>query len=133
MHPVRAPAVGQALSLRRTVRAAGRPGRVRHRRLPDETVAADLTLLAERSVLLPSQQADGGWRFLPPATLRAYGRQMLRQLGQDRSSRPDISAGRTGAVAATAPRRESNRPVIVATNCEAAMGTSRFAQQVVVG
>jgi len=53
------------------------------RQLPDETVAAGLTLLAERSVLLPSQQADGGWRFLLPATLRAYGRQMLRQLGQD--------------------------------------------------
>ncbi len=52
------------------------------RQLSDETVAAALTLLSERSVLLPSQQA-GGRRFLLPATLRAYGRQMLRQLGQE--------------------------------------------------
>ena len=52
------------------------------RQLSDETVAAGLTLLSERSVLLAGQQA-GGWRFLLPATLRAYGRQMLRQLGQE--------------------------------------------------
>jgi predicted ATPase len=47
--------------------------------LPDESVAAGLSLLAERSVLL----AGGGRRFLLPATLRAYGAQMLRRLGQD--------------------------------------------------
>jgi len=52
-------------------------------RLPDATIAADLTLLAERSVLLPDRQAGGGPRFVLPATLRAYGRQMLRRLGQD--------------------------------------------------
>jgi len=58
------------------------------RQLPDETIAAGLTLLAERSVLLPDRpaglrQAGHGPRYLLPATLRAYGRQMLRQLGQD--------------------------------------------------
>jgi predicted ATPase len=53
------------------------------RQLSDETVAAGLTLLAERSVLLPDRQADGNPRFVLPATLRAYGRQMLRRLGQD--------------------------------------------------
>jgi predicted ATPase len=67
------------------------------RQLPDETVAAGLILLAERSLLLPdrkagarqadrkagAQQADHSPRFLLPATLRAYGRQMLRRLGQD--------------------------------------------------
>ena len=47
--------------------------------LPDESVAAGLSLLAERSVLL----ADGGERFLLPVTLRGYGRYMLRRLGQD--------------------------------------------------
>ncbi len=47
--------------------------------LPDESVAAGLSLLAERSVLL----AGGGRRFLLPATLCAYGAQMLRRLGQD--------------------------------------------------
>jgi predicted ATPase len=58
------------------------------RQLPDETVAAGLTLLAERSLLLPDQkagvrEADQSPRFLLPATLRAYGRQMLRRLGED--------------------------------------------------
>jgi predicted ATPase len=46
--------------------------------LPAETVEACLALLAGRSILL----ADGA-RFLLPATLRAYGRQMLRRLGQE--------------------------------------------------
>ena len=58
------------------------------RQLPDETIAAGLTLLAERSVLLPElptgvRQGDHSPRYLLPATLRAYGGQMLRQLGQD--------------------------------------------------
>ena len=55
--------------------------------LPDEAVAVGLDLLAERSVLLPEPPAGGappaGPRFVLPATLRAYGRQMLRRLGQD--------------------------------------------------
>ena len=53
------------------------------RQLSDETVAAALTLLAERSVLLSDRQAGGNPRFLLPVTLRAYGRQMLRQLDQE--------------------------------------------------
>jgi predicted ATPase len=58
------------------------------RQLPDETVAAGLTLLAERSLLLPdgkagARQDDHSPRFVLPATLRAHGRQMLRRLGQD--------------------------------------------------
>jgi len=51
--------------------------------LPAETVAAGLSLLEERSVLLASQQRDGTPCFLLPITLRAYGRRMLRRLGQD--------------------------------------------------
>jgi len=51
--------------------------------LPAETVAAGLSLLAERSVLLASQRPDGSRCFLLPATLRAYGRRMLRRLGQE--------------------------------------------------
>jgi len=60
--------------------------------LPDETVAAGLSLLAERSVLLADRRpggaaglaaSGGGRRFLLPVTLRAYGGQMLRRLGQD--------------------------------------------------
>jgi predicted ATPase len=50
--------------------------------LPDDTVRACLPLLAQRSVLLAERQAEGV-RFLLPATLRAYGRQMLRGLGQE--------------------------------------------------
>jgi predicted ATPase len=50
--------------------------------LPDETVEACLAMLAERSVVLADRRA-GGVRFLLPATLRAYGRGMLRELGQD--------------------------------------------------
>jgi predicted ATPase len=50
--------------------------------LPAETVAAGLSLLAERSVLLASQRPDGSPCFLLPATLRAYGGRMLRRLGQ---------------------------------------------------
>jgi predicted ATPase len=50
--------------------------------LPDEVVAAGLSLLAERSVLLAVQRDGGGARFLLPSTLRAYGREMLRRLGQ---------------------------------------------------
>jgi predicted ATPase len=51
--------------------------------LPDGAVAACLSLLAERSVLLTGQQDGGDARFLLPITLRAYGRGMLRRLGQD--------------------------------------------------
>ncbi len=51
--------------------------------LPGEAVAAGLCLLAERSVLLADRLADGGARFVLPVTLRAYGGQMLRRLGQD--------------------------------------------------
>jgi len=51
--------------------------------LPAEAVAAGLSLLTERSLLLADRQGDGGLRFLLPVTLRAYGGQMLRRLGQD--------------------------------------------------
>ena len=51
--------------------------------LPGETVAAGLSLLAERSVLLASQPPDGSPCYLLPGTLRAYGRRMLRRLGQE--------------------------------------------------
>jgi len=52
--------------------------------LPDEAVVAGLTLLTERSVLLADgTDGDGGPRYLLPATLRGYGRRMLRRLGQD--------------------------------------------------
>jgi predicted ATPase len=47
--------------------------------LPDEAVAACLAMLAERSILLWDEPA--GFRL--PATIRAYGRTMLRRLGQD--------------------------------------------------
>ena len=50
--------------------------------LPDEAVAAGLSLLAERSVLLAGQHG-GHACFLLPAMMRAYGREMLRRLGQD--------------------------------------------------
>ena len=51
--------------------------------LAAEAIAAGLSLLAERSVLLSDRLADSGTRFLLPVTLRSYGRQMLRRLGQD--------------------------------------------------
>jgi predicted ATPase len=51
--------------------------------LPAETVAACLSLLAERSVLLASRPPDGSPSYLLPATLRAYGRRMLRRLSQE--------------------------------------------------
>jgi predicted ATPase len=51
--------------------------------LPAATVTADLSLLAERSVLLASRQPDGSPCYLLPVTLRAYGRRMLRRLGQE--------------------------------------------------
>ncbi len=51
--------------------------------LPDEAVAAGLSLLTERSVLLADRTDGGDARFLLPITLRAYGREMLRRLGQD--------------------------------------------------
>ena len=50
--------------------------------LPDEAVAAGLSLLAERSVLLAGQHG-GHACFLLPTMMRAYGREMLRRLGQD--------------------------------------------------
>ena len=50
--------------------------------LPDEAVAAGLSLLAERSVLLAGQHG-GRACFLLPTMMRAYGREMLRRLGQD--------------------------------------------------
>ena len=51
--------------------------------LPAAAVAAGLSLLAERSVLLADRLAQDGARFVLPVTLRAYGGQMLRRLGQD--------------------------------------------------
>ena len=51
--------------------------------LPAEAVAAGLSLLAERSVLLADRPAGHEARFVLPVTLRAYGGQMLRRLGQD--------------------------------------------------
>jgi predicted ATPase len=51
--------------------------------LSDEAVAAGLTLLTERSILLCGAQADGGVRFLLPNTLRAFGRQMLGRLAEE--------------------------------------------------
>jgi hypothetical protein len=51
--------------------------------LPAEAVAAGLSLLAERSVLLADRPAGNEARFVLPVTLRAYGGQMLRRLGQD--------------------------------------------------
>ena len=51
--------------------------------LPAEAIAAGLSLLAERSVLLADRPAGHEARFVLPVTLRAYGGQMLRRLGQD--------------------------------------------------
>jgi predicted ATPase len=51
--------------------------------LPGETVAAGLSLLAERSLLLASRMPDRSASYLLPATLRAYGGRMLRRLGQE--------------------------------------------------
>jgi len=51
--------------------------------LPAEAVATGLSLLAERSVLLADRPAGNEARFVLPVTLRAYGGQMLRRLGQD--------------------------------------------------
>jgi predicted ATPase len=51
--------------------------------LPDVTVAAGLSLLAERSLLLASRAPDRSMSYLLPATLRAYGGRMLRRLGQE--------------------------------------------------
>jgi predicted ATPase len=51
--------------------------------LPGGTVAASLSLLAERSLLLASRMPDGSASYLLPATLRAYGGRMLRRLGQE--------------------------------------------------
>jgi predicted ATPase len=51
--------------------------------LPGETVAASLSLLAERSLLLASRAPAGSTSYLLPATLRAYGGRMLRRLGQE--------------------------------------------------
>ena len=47
--------------------------------LPEDVVAAALTLLAERSVLLKDLIAAGD-RFRLPATIRAYGLEMLHRL-----------------------------------------------------
>jgi predicted ATPase len=51
--------------------------------LPEDVVAAALTLLAERSVLLQDLIAAGGGRFRLPATIRAYGMDMLRRLDEE--------------------------------------------------
>ena len=51
--------------------------------LPAKAVAAGLSLLAERSVLLADRPAGNEARFVLPVTLRAYGGQMLRRPGQD--------------------------------------------------
>jgi predicted ATPase len=51
--------------------------------LSDEAIEAGLALLTERSVLLAGDGSAEGVRFALPVTLRAYGRQMLRRLGQE--------------------------------------------------
>jgi predicted ATPase len=51
--------------------------------LSDEAIEAGLALLTERSVLLAGDGSGEGSRFALPVTLRAYGRQMLRRLGQE--------------------------------------------------
>ncbi len=51
--------------------------------LSDEVIEAGLALLTERSVLFADgRPGDGPW-FALPVTLRGYGRQMLRRLGQE--------------------------------------------------
>ena len=51
--------------------------------LSDEAIEAGLALLTERSVLFADgRPGDGPW-FALPVTLRGYGRQMLRRLGQE--------------------------------------------------
>jgi len=51
--------------------------------LPDGAIEAGLALLTERSVLLVDDRSGDGPRYTLPVTLRAYGRQMLRRLGQE--------------------------------------------------
>jgi predicted ATPase len=51
--------------------------------LPDEAIEAGLALLTERSVLLALGPDGAGPRFALPVTLRVYGGQMLRRLGQE--------------------------------------------------
>jgi predicted ATPase len=51
--------------------------------LPEDVVAAALTLLADRSVLLKDLTAAGDDRFRLPATIRAYGMEMLRRLEEE--------------------------------------------------
>jgi predicted ATPase len=51
--------------------------------LPDDAVAAGLTLLTERSVLLADDRPGRVPSFLLPATLRAYGRGMLHRVAED--------------------------------------------------
>ena len=73
--------------------------------LPGETVAAGLSLLAERSVLLASQQPDGRPCYLLPSTLRAYGRRMLRQPRPGRGvRRPSSELAGRAPPAARRPR-----------------------------
>jgi predicted ATPase len=64
--------------------------------LPDEAVAAGLSLLTERSVLLADEQAGGDRSFLLPVTLRAYGRYMLRRLAEDAAFRDRYQRWRDG-------------------------------------
>ena len=45
--------------------------------------ACAAALIAGPAAALPDRLADSGPRFLLPVTLRSYGRQMLRRLGQD--------------------------------------------------
>jgi len=49
--------------------------------LSDEVVAAGLSLLTERSVLLADKRPPG--EYFLPVILRGYGRQMLHRLGED--------------------------------------------------
>jgi predicted ATPase len=52
-------------------------------RLPDDAVAAGLTLLTERSVLLADDGPGRVPSFRLPGTLRAYGRGMLQRVAED--------------------------------------------------
>ena len=90
--------------------------------LPAEAVAAGLSLLAERSVLLADRPAGHEARFVLPVTLRAYGGQMLRRLGQDQEYAARHSDGRTTAGRTRAARRGSERYDVAARPGAARIG-----------
>jgi len=92
--------------------------------LPAEAVAAGLSLLAERSVLLADRPAGNEARFVLPVTLRAYGGQMLRRLARTRSSPHGISDGRTTAGRTRAAPRGSKRYDVAARPGAARIGIS---------